>query len=119
MTSLVPNRTSMTPPPNDDHPCQGCFLQEQRSGRICPAAREIHRLADLADAQRRADALHAAILADAQNIPAFAALVRRDAMTRNGALPASISLGLLAAPDPLYHDSREEIIHAVIPSRTS
>lgn len=109
----------MTPPPNHNHPCQDCFLQEQRRGRVCPTAREIHQLADLAEAQRRAAVLHAAILTDAQNIPAFAALVRLDAMSRNVALPASISLGLMPAPDALYHDSRKEIVHALLPSRTS
>ncbi len=74
---------------------------------------------EAAEARLRAAALHAAILKDAQNTPAFAALVRLDAMSRNVALPASISLGLLPAPDPMYHDSRKEIVRALIPSRTS
>jgi hypothetical protein len=111
----------MTPPPNHNHPCEGCFLQEQRSGRVCPTARDAYGLPDVTEAQRRAAALHAAILADAQNIPAFAELVRLDAMSPAVALPASISLGLLAPPSlvPLYHDARKEIVHAVLPPRTS
>lgn len=111
----------MTPPPNHNHPCQGCFLQEQRSGRTCPTARDAYGLPDVTEAQRRADVLHAAILEDAQHIPAFAELVRLDAMNPAVALPASISLGLLAAPlsDHLYHDARKEVVHAVLPPRTS
>jgi hypothetical protein len=96
-------------------------LQEQRSGRICPSARHVYGLPDIAEAQRHADALHAAILSDAQNVPAFAELVRRDAMSRTAALPASFSLGLLAAPspDPLSHEARKEAIRVAIPPRTS
>jgi hypothetical protein len=74
---------------------------------------------EAAEARLRAAALHAAVLQDAQNTPTFSELVRRDAMSRNVALPASISLGLMPAPDPLYHNSRKEIVHAVLPSRTS
>jgi hypothetical protein len=111
----------MTPPPNHNHPCEGCFLQEQRSGRTCPAARDAYDLPDVAEAQRHAEALHATILADAQNVPAFADLVRLDALSRTIALPASISLGLLAAPSlaPLFPDPRKEVVHAVLPPRTS
>lgn len=110
----------MTPPPNHNHPCQGCFLQEQRSGRVCPAARDAHGLADLV-AQRRAEALHTAILTDAQNVPAFAELVRLDAMNPAAALPASITLGLLAAPSlvSLSPDSRKDAVRVAIPSRTA
>jgi hypothetical protein len=73
------------------------------------------------EAQRHAAALHAAILADAVSVPAFAELVRLDAMSRRAALPASISVGLLAAPslDPSFPDARKEAVRAVIPSRTS
>jgi hypothetical protein len=103
------------------HPCHGCLLQEQRDGRVCPAAREVYGLPDVIEAQRRADVLHAAIVEDAQTIPAFADLVRFDAMSPTAALPASISLGLLAAPSlvPLFPDSRKEAIRAVLPPRTS
>jgi hypothetical protein len=109
----------MTPPHNSV--CQGCFLQEQRSGRICPAARTVYGLPDVAEAQRRAAVLHAAILADARAVPAFADLVRHDAMSPAVALPASIRLGLLAAP-PLVSlplDSRKEAVRVAIPSRTA
>ncbi len=109
----------MTLPLSPTHPCEGCFLQEQRSGRVCPSARDAYALADL-EAQRHGEALHAAILADAGRVPGFAELVRRDAMSRTGALPASISLGLLAAPSPhpLFTDSAKEVIRVALPSRT-
>lgn len=109
----------MTPSPNHNHPCEGCFLQESRDGRTCPAAHDIHGLADLV-AQHRAEALHAAILADAGRVPGFAELVRRDAMSHTGALPAAVRLGLLAAPSPdaVSSDSRKEHIY-VLPPRTA
>ena len=108
----------MTPPPDHNHPCEGCFLAEQREGRVCPAARDLG-LPDV-KAQRHAEALHAAILADAGRVPGFAELVRHDAINRTGVLPASISLGLLAAPlpHPLYRDSPKEVIRVALPSRT-
>jgi hypothetical protein len=111
----------MPPPPNQNFACQGCFLQEQRSGRVCPTARTVYGLPDVSEAQRRADVLHAAVVADAQSVPAFADLVRRDALSRAVALPASISLGLLPAPplNPLFHDSRKEAVRVAIPSRTT
>ncbi|HSZ05439.1 MAG TPA: hypothetical protein VK778_09595 [Solirubrobacteraceae bacterium] len=76
---------------------------------------------DVIEAQRRADVLHAAIVADAQSVPSFAELVRHDAMRPAAALPASIRLGLLAAPPliPLSLDSRKEAAHVAIPSRTA
>jgi hypothetical protein len=110
----------MTPDPNDNHPCRGCFLEQQRGGLVCPAAREVHSLPDV-DAERHAAALHAAILADAKGVLGFAELVRRDAVSHHtGVLPASICLGLLAAPssDAAPTDSKE-VIRVSVPSRTS
>jgi hypothetical protein len=106
-------------PPNPNHPCDGCLLAEQRDGRICPAARDAHGLPDV-EAQRHAEALHAAILADARRTPAFVELVRRDAASHTGVLPAAIRLGLLAAPspNPLFPDSPQEVIRVAIPSCT-
>ena len=108
----------MTPPPNH-HPCAGCALQEVREGRVCPAARDAYSLPDV-EAQRHAAALHAAILADARAVPSFAALVRHDAISRTGVLPASIGLGLLTpqSPDPLSHDAQREVICVPLSSRT-
>jgi hypothetical protein len=94
-------------------------LEEARDGRVCPAARDVYELPNV-EAQRHAEALHAAILADAECLPGFAELVRWDAASRHtGALPASMRLGLLAAPspDPAIHDSAKEVVH-VFPSRT-
>jgi hypothetical protein len=109
----------MTPPSNNPF-CSNCFLQEQRSGRVCPAARDVYGLPDVDEAQRR-DVLHVAIRSDAQSVPAFADLVRLDAMSPAVALPASIRLGLLPAPSfaPLFPDSRKEAIRIAIPSRTT
>lgn len=97
----------MTPPPNHRHPCEGCALEEARDGRVCSAARDVYELPNV-------EALHAAILADAECLPGFAELVRWDAASRHtGALPASMRLGLLAAPspDPAIHDSAKEVVH--------
>jgi hypothetical protein len=108
----------MTPPNPNQHPCRGCFLEQQREGRVCPAARA-QGLPDV-ETERHAAALHAAILADAQGLPGFAELVRRDAVSHHtGALPASIRHGLLAAPssDSVSTDSKE-VIRVSIPSRT-
>jgi hypothetical protein len=72
------------------------------------------------DAERHAAALHAAILADAQGMPGFSELVRRDAVSHHtGVLPASIRLGLLAAPssDSVSTDSKE-VIRVSVPSGT-
>jgi hypothetical protein len=106
--------------PNHDHPCQGCFLEQQRGGRVCPAAREVYGLPDI-EAERHATALHAAVLADAQAVPGFAELVRHDAFSRTAVLPAPISLGLVAAPtsDPLFLNTPKEVIHVVLPPRRS
>lgn len=112
----------MPPPHNHHHLCENCVLQEARGGRICPAARDAYGLPDVIEAQRRADALHAAIVEDAQHIPAFAELVRFDAMSPAVVLPASISLGLLPAPSlvSLFSDSRKEaVVRVAIPSRTA
>lgn len=104
----------MSPPANHQHPCENCVLQEARDGRVCPAARDAYGLEDLV-AQRRAEALHAAILADAGRTPCFAELVRRDAMNRTGALPAAIRLGLPTADSPhsLSPDRPKEVIRRV------
>jgi hypothetical protein len=56
----------MTPPP--PLPCEGCAFQESRGGRVCPAAREVYGLPDV-EAQRHAETLYAAVLADAQRVP--------------------------------------------------
>ena len=89
----------MSPPPNHNHPCEGCALEQARGGRVCPAARNDYGLPDV-EAQRHAESLYAAILADAGRVPGFAELVRGDAISHTGVLPASISLGLLAARSP-------------------
>jgi hypothetical protein len=91
---------------HDSHPCVGCFLQEHRGGRVCPAARDTYALLDLAEAQPQTEALHVAIVRDAQATASLPELVRQDATA------SSLSrAGLLAAvpsSDPLSHDSREE-----------
>ena len=49
-------------------PCQGCFLYERRG--ICSTARDAYGLQNPAEAQRRAEVLHAAVLRDAEAVPA-------------------------------------------------
>lgn len=74
---------------------------------------------EAAEARRRAVALHAAVVTDAQNVPALAELMRCDALSRTAAVPASISLGLVAPPlVPLSPDPRKEAVRVLIPSRT-
>jgi hypothetical protein len=105
--------------PKHNHPCKDCALQEARAGRVCPAARDVHGLPDV-EADRHGEALHAAILADAQSVPGFVELVRRDAFSHHtGVLPASISLGLLAAPSPdSVSTDHKEVIRVALASRT-
>jgi hypothetical protein len=75
---------------------------------------------EAAEARRRAAALHAAVLQDAQSSPTLAGLVRSDAAKPAG-LPAAVRLGLLlpAPIEPLFHDPRKEVRHAAIPRRTA
>jgi hypothetical protein len=95
-------------------------LQEARGGRVCPAAREAHRLPDI-EVQRRGDVLHAAIVQEARPMPALPELVRRDAVSLAGALPVATRLGLLPSPTPvpLSRDPRKEAIRVLIASRAS
>jgi hypothetical protein len=106
----------MTPPPNP-HPCSGCLLQEARDGRVCPAARDVHDLEDLV-AQRRAEALHAAIVLEAGTVPSFRELVRLDAQRQRPALllPAPSTLVLPStAAEHIPHDQQKEAIHVPAP----
>jgi hypothetical protein len=100
----------MTPP--NRHRCEHCALQEARGGRVCPAAREGHGLPDV-EAQRHAETLYAAVLADAQRSPGFAELVRWDAINRPaGAMSGWLGHGLLTAhlSDPATHDFVKEVV---------
>ena len=103
------------------HPCHSCALQESRDGRVCPAARDDYSLPDV-ETERHAAALHAAILADAQGIPGFAELVRRDAIGRgrSGVLsvPNPSRPALCPSSSPATHNSAKEVVH-VFPSRTN
>jgi hypothetical protein len=94
------------------HPCEGCVLQEARGGRVCPAAHSAHGLADL-EVQHRAERLHAAIVREAGTTPSLPELVRQEPRLL---LPATVRLGLLAAPaaDPRSDDSRKEILRVVL-----
>lgn len=107
----------MTPPPNHDAYCTGCFLHE-RTGATCPMVRGGYN-PEAAEARRRAAALHAAVLQDAQSSPTLAGLVRSDAAKPAG-LPAAVRLGLLlpAPLDPVFHDSPKEVLHG-IPARST
>ncbi len=105
----------MTPPPNHDHPCEGCYLQEARDGRVCPAARNVYSLADLV-AQRQAEVLHAAILAELGRTAGFVELVRLEAQQRRPKLPASSPRLLPAAPvTSTPHAQQKEAIYVAVP----
>ena len=100
----------MTPPPI--HPCEGCFLQEEREGRVCPAAHDIYGLPDV-QAERNRESLRAAIQLDAYSYPSLDQLVRIDAA--RGALPGGALLPMIeAAPAaPLSLASVEEEVICV------
>jgi hypothetical protein len=87
----------MTPPPI--HRCEGCFLQEQREGSVCPGARDAYGLADV-QAERNSEALRAAIQLDAYSYPSLAQLVRIDAAqaARDAQLGGASLLVIDAAP---------------------
>jgi hypothetical protein len=121
-----PNRLEPTVPhpfTSPNHPCRGCFLEQQRGGRVCPAAREIHGLPDVG-AERRAAPLHAAILRDASPAPSFTELVHRDAVN-TGPLPAAMVFSLDSSvaysvhPDPPKEVPDALAIRIAIPARTS
>lgn len=104
----------MTPPPNHDHPCEGCYLQEARDGRVCPSARHTHGLADLV-AQRQAEVLRAAILADLGRTAGFVELVRLEAQQRRPKLLTPSPRLLPAAPaTSTPHTQQKEAIHVVV-----
>jgi hypothetical protein len=104
----------MTPPPI--HPCEGCFLQEQREGRTCPAAHDAYGLPDL-QATRNSEALRAAIQSDAYSYPSLDQLVRIDAARE--VLPGGPLLPVIeAAPAALLSlaSVEEEVICVQIES---
>jgi hypothetical protein len=105
--------------PSHEHPCWGCFLEQQRGGRVCPAAREVYSLPDV-EAQRHTAALHAAVLADAGRTSGFAELVRGDAVRRRAgvlSVPHPSRSALCPSSSPATHDSAKGVVH-VVPSRT-
>jgi hypothetical protein len=100
-------------PPSSNHPCHNCLLQEQRQGRVCPAAHDVYGLPDL-QAQQHAEALRQGITQDALVIPQLPALVQLDAQLSR-ALPAAERLGLVAAAaDPLATASRKETTRVLL-----
>ena len=87
--------------------CDGCFLRE-RTGGVCPVAREMGL--ENHEAQRRAKALHAAVLAEAPNVPRLIELVRQEAEQRHRGLLAAAQAALLAGPVPSpIHEPRKEV----------
>jgi hypothetical protein len=101
-------------PSSSNHPCEHCFLQEQRQGRVCPAAHDVYGLSDLQAQQQSAEALRQAITQDAQIVVQLPALVQLDAQLAS-ALPDAERLGLVAAAtDPLSTTSRKETIRVLL-----
>jgi hypothetical protein len=99
----------MTPPPT--HPCSNCFLEEQREGRVCPAARDVYGLPDL-EAQQNAEALRLAIRED-RPLSTLADLVHVDAERRlASSLPSALPLALPPAANPSSYINSKEVIDA-------
>lgn len=94
-------------------PCEGCFLYE-RSGGVCPPARETYGVEDAAAAER----LRAAVRQDAESAESLAVLAGSDAErgAAVGALSPSELLGLPAAPaaDSVANHTRKEMHHVVV-----
>jgi hypothetical protein len=107
----------MTPPPNYNHPCDGCFLQEQRRGRVCPAARDAYALEDL-EAQRQGEILRALVLAEAGGAPSLTEMVRREAQQGPQELPAASRPTLpVASLQYIPDNSRKEAVHDLMAIR--
>jgi hypothetical protein len=90
--------------------CEGCFLYERRG--ICPMVRDAYGLQNPAEAQRRAEVLHDAIVLDAEAVPSLSELVRLEGRQYPVGLAAASRLGLVAATDPFSHESQKEASHA-------
>jgi hypothetical protein len=101
------NAQSSDKPPTPDCSCEGCALQEARSGRVCAIARDVYGLEDLV-AQHRADVLHDAIVLDAEAVPSLSELVRLEGRRYPVGLAAASRLGLVAAADLFSHESQKE-----------
>jgi hypothetical protein len=98
----------MTPPPDVDTLCTGCFLYEQRGGRVCPM---LDRQAEQAgEAERRAtERLRALVLADAPRVRNLVEMICQEAEGRSCEQPASTPLALPAAPTwPVSPEPRKE-----------
>jgi hypothetical protein len=92
----------MTPPLDNDTTCAGCFLYQQRGGRVCPM---LDQQADEASsAVRRAVALRALILAEAPVAPSLIELVRQEARPQG---PSDRLLLPPATPQPVYRERKE------------
>ena len=101
-------------PISTEQACDGCFLYERRG--VCPMARNAYGFPNTAEAQRRTEALRAAILQDAGTILSLGELVRLEARQYPAGLAAAFRLGLLAAlPADPVPDSRKEIPHVAVP----
>lgn len=103
-------------------PCHhlACFLYE-RTGGVCPTARDAYGLHNSAEAERRAERFRVAITQDAQSTVGLNELIALDAARQSvgSELVASRRLALLSPGAPsVSQDSRREKVHASI-SRTA
>jgi hypothetical protein len=109
----------MTPPPNADDVCGGCFLYERRG--VCPAARDAYGLQNSAAAERRAEQFRQDIAQEAQAVVTLAELMRRDAERQRTprSLPMPSPLGL---PKPnaerVPTNSRKEAVRVPVSRST-
>jgi hypothetical protein len=89
--------------------CSGCFLYERRG--VCPMVLDTYGLQNSAEAQRRAEALHAAVREDAKVAVSLSELVRHGASR-----PSLAGLLLPSRPaEPIPTDSRKEATHVSAP----
>lgn len=94
--------------PLDGHECSGCFLYERRG--VCPMARNAYGL-EGPEAQRRFEALRAAIVHDSKTAVSLSELMRLGAGP-----PPQAGLLLSSRPaEPIPTDSRKEATHVSIP----
>jgi hypothetical protein len=113
----------MTPLPDYNTSCSGCFLYEQRGGRVCPM---LDRQAQEAAEAERQDVLWALVLAEVIDAPSLIELVRDEAQAvvpvpevvareveeYSRALMGLVQPALPASPtQPITNPGREALCH--------
>ncbi len=104
--------------PCASHACDHCYLCDV-VGICCSTVSSGQRAQLEASDQAQRERLYRAIAQEAVTTPTLTGLVRSDA-TKPAGLPSAVRLGLLlpAPLDPVFHDSRKEVLHG-IPTRST